>query len=369
MNIIFIRSDTINPSVRLEKDATTLSSLGHNVTILGWVRRGHLLKNEQRNGYNIHRFHIRAAHGMPVVFSWPFWWASIAYWISKHDCDIVHAADFDSYFPALIVAKLMHKKIIYDVCDYFPDSILKPVFIHKIFSKIDRFLMAKADKIIIADECRLEQIGRPGDKSITVIYNVPNISVSKDLAQSSSKTNQFKIFYAGYIIPMRDLLSMIRFAEEHPEVSLTIAGLGYPELLEKIQKRCQDVPNASYIGSIPYDEVIRRSLESDLLFAFYDPIRKSNRYASPNKLFEAMMCGKPILMNGGIASADIVQRENCGLLIPYGDYEALEETVLRLMNDPALCKKLGENGRKAYEEKYNWNNQEKKLLGVYRNIL
>jgi len=123
--------------------------------------------------------------------------------------------------------------------------------------------------------------------------------------------------------------------------------------------------NIKYIGHIPYEKVIETTLDSDLLFAFYDPSIPNNRYASPNKLFEAMMCGKPIIMNSESTASEIVLEEKCGLVVPYGNVNAIKEAILRIKKQPNLGVKLGENGRKAYEEKYSWKTMEKRLLSSY----
>jgi len=124
----------------------------------------------------------------------------------------------------------------------------------------------------------------------------------------------------------------------------------------------------TYLGPIMYDIVIEKTLQADLLFALYDPRVPNNRYASPNKLFEAMMCGKPILVSDGTAMADIVKEEECGLVVPYGDVDAIKHAILTLKNDPVLCRRLGENGRRAYETKYNWKIMEERLLEIYRRL-
>ena len=80
------------------------------------------------------------------------------------------------------------------------------------------------------------------------------------------------------------------------------------------------------------------------------------------------MCAKPIIVNDNSSMADIVREENCGLVVPYGDVDAIRSAILMLKNDPALCKRLGENGRKAYETKYSWKIMEERLLEVLRKI-
>ena len=66
------------------------------------------------------------------------------------------------------------------------------------------------------------------------------------------------------------------------------------------------------------------------------------------------MCGKPIIMNSEVAASEIVLEEKCGIVVPYGDVDAIKEAINKLKNDPNLRKELGENGRKAYEKRYSW---------------
>lgn len=66
--------------------------------------------------------------------------------------------------------------------------------------------------------------------------------------------------------------------------------------------------------------------------------------------------------------AEIVREENCGIVVPYGDADAIKHAILTLKNDPTLCKHLGENGRNAYETKYSWEIMEERLLEIYRRL-
>lgn len=175
------------------------------------------------------------------------------------------------------------------------------------------------------------------------------------------------IFYAGLIHKSRGLEYMIKAVEDIDNVRLLIAGIGpdadmfenqYPDIKKKIQ----------YIGFIPYEEVMVKTMDADILFAFYDPKIPGNRYASPNKLFEVMMYGKPIIVNDETSMANIVRKENCGLVVPYGDVSAIKEAIIKLKNDSSLYQKLGSNGRKAYEDKYNWLIMERRLLDAYNDI-
>jgi len=124
--------------------------------------------------------------------------------------------------------------------------------------------------------------------------------------------------------------------------------------------------NIQYLGYIPHSRVVEETRKADILFAFYDPSIPNSRYASPNKVFEAMMCGKPIIVNSESAAGTLVRKESCGVTIPYGDSEALRTAILMLKARPDLRRELGTNGRRAYEERYNWNIMKERLLAAYK---
>jgi glycosyltransferase involved in cell wall biosynthesis len=81
-----------------------------------------------------------------------------------------------------------------------------------------------------------------------------------------------------------------------------------------------------------------------------------------------MMCGKPIIVSDNSSMADIVRQNNCGIVIQYGDVNAIKQAILTLKDNPDLCRKFGENGRDAYEKKYSWKTMEKRLVIAYENL-
>ncbi|PKL62604.1 MAG: glycosyltransferase WbuB [Methanomicrobiales archaeon HGW-Methanomicrobiales-2] len=364
MKIFMLRSNPIDPDVRLEKEAKTLADKGHDVTLLGWQRFGDAPVQEKRCHYTIRRLKFRAPVEKKVVLYLPIWWTLAFLWLLKEDWDVVHAADLDTYVPAILAAKMKRKKIVYDIFDFYADLVTLPSSVRNCVATLDSFLMRFADTVIVVDPSRLRQIGREMDPSVYIIYNSPeDFPASFTMDVQKKRWNPFKIFYAGVLGEGRDFETAILAAKGVEGIQIEFAGFGCHA--EHIEALSEQEPNVMYIGTIPYDRVIQKTLQSDMLFALYDPDVPNNRYASPNKLFEAMMCGKPILVSDGTAMADIVREENCGLVVSYGDINAVKRAILMLKNDPTLCGRLGENGRKAYETKYNWEIMEKRLLEVY----
>jgi glycosyltransferase involved in cell wall biosynthesis len=85
-----------------------------------------------------------------------------------------------------------------------------------------------------------------------------------------------------------------------------------------------------------------------------------------NKTLEAMMGGIPIITN---LSPELVKEFGFGIIVEYGNIDQIRSAITRLRDDPELCKRLGNNGRKAFLQKYNWSIMERKLYDEYENLL
>jgi glycosyltransferase involved in cell wall biosynthesis len=94
----------------------------------------------------------------------------------------------------------------------------------------------------------------------------------------------------------------------------------------------------------------------------------NNRIGAPNKLFEAMAAGKPVIVSRGTFMSEVVEREKCGMSVTYGSAEELLGALQKLRDDPDLRESLGANGLRAAREKYNWSVMKQRLLKLYSDL-
>jgi len=369
-DIIMLRSHY--PDTRLEKEAGTLVRSGYNVTLLVWDR-GRTRATQGSCPYRVKRFKLRVSpDSLKVCIYLPIWWLYIVFQLLIEKWDAVHAADFDTFAPALAIAKVTKKPIVYDIFDFYADMIRFPIFpktSRTFFARLDRYLMAFADVLILPDDSRREQIGLSINEESVTIVNAPLDTSPKASILTRRIPESLTIYYGGNISDDRGTDTICEAVRDLPDVRLVIMGpcsVTYGERLKSICHKTQNIE--LHLNWIQHSEIIRQTVISDMLFAFYDPNIPNNKYASPNKLFEAMMCSKPILVNDGTSTAKIVREEECGLVVPYGDVDAIKHAILTLKHDPALRKRLGDNGRKAYATKYNWATMEERLLKVYEKL-
>ncbi|NKQ39272.1 MAG: glycosyltransferase family 4 protein [Methanosarcinales archaeon] len=372
MKVILIRGRAIDPAVN--KIAKSLSQNGHEVKLLVWDRQN-TLKIKNNEGYEINRFNFKASYDkLTSVFYYPIWWIYIFFFLMREKYDVIHACDLDTLLPAIIVKIIKKKKLCYTIYDFYANNLPDGQFsfmrkaVRSLVASVEKFGIEFTEVLFLVDESRYEQVKSAKINKVVYIYNSPPDYLDTKYKQNSSDRVEIVIFYAGAIHRSRGIEHMIKAIEYLNNVKLIIAGTGpHKDLLENLTQKTKD--RIEPMGWIPYEEVIANSLNADILFAFYDPQIPANRYASPNKLFEAMMCGKPIITNAETTATKIVETENCGVVVPYGDVEAIKDTILKLKNNADLRERLGKNGRRAYEERYGWGIMEERLLKAYANLI
>jgi glycosyltransferase involved in cell wall biosynthesis len=369
--VLFLRSNPIDPDPRVEKSATSLAKAGYCVTILGWDRYGKSAETTTFGDVKVVRLRIEAEFGsgirnFPALLRWQ--WGLMRWLIHhRHEFDSIHACDFDTIIPALIAKLLWKKPVLYDIFDFYADHLRStPQWIKGIIRNLDKICIRWADGVILVDDARWEQIDGANPKRSAVIYNTPKDDLLDASQNCGSQLRTFSLVYIGLIQVERGILEIFDVLERHPEWFLDIAGFGGDE--ETIQKRASECENVHWHGRVPYETALQLSAKADVLFATYDPAIPNHRYASPNKVFEAMMLGKPIIVARDTNIDGIIEKFECGLVVEFGDLKELENALLSLEKDSELRVRLGKNARRAYESTYNWTKMESRLLKLYESI-
>ncbi len=369
--VLFCRSNPIAPDPRVEKEARALVRAGYSVDVLAWDRTASQPRVEQREGFFIYRVPIRAryASGILNLPNLIRWQVALSAWLMRHarEYDILHACDFDTILPALWVGRLYGKRVVYDIFDFYADHLRRtPGWIKSWIRRRDLRAIDQADAVILCDDVRREQIAGSHPRRLEVIYNSPEDERALLPAFQPSPEGVLRLSYVGLMHVERMLLEVIEVVRRHPQWRLEMAGFGGDE--EIILESLRTVPNATWHGRIPYRRALELSQQADVLFALYDPGVINNRYASPNKLFEAMMLGKPIVAAQGTNVDRIAEEEGMGIAIPYGDLEALDEALTRLAGDASLRARMGEAARRAYDSRFGWKVMESRLVNLYREL-
>lgn len=369
--IIIVRVGLLQRETRVTKIIKTLVDEGYHVTLLNWDQGFKTTRSERCEAGDFHKeisLKLNAQWGTRVYLALPIWWCFVFYKLMTTEWDLVHAVQITSIIPSVVASKLKNKNVIYDLLDVYEDSIFVPEAIRKLLIWLDKIFMRLSTAVVLADECEVQEVGGIPNDNIVAIYDSPS-TVKQVCLDYEAKNSVTTFFFAGLLIKKKalNLDKIFKAIECIDGVKIVIAGYG--DLVSEIKEWAERMPEKiQFIGEISHSEVLERSAKADGLFLLRDPKLKVNKYICGSKILEAMMCGRPIIVNKGTSTAKIVREEKCGLVVDVNNIDDIRDAILRLMNDKSFRETLGRNGKKAYDLKYSWNIMKKRLIYLYEVI-
>lgn len=374
--VIFIRSNPVNPDPRVEKEMEALAKSGYEIKLISWNREessGISFVERNLKNLKIKTFSINIKSGfglglkknfIPLI---KFQYNVLKVLIRNKDkYDIIHACDFDTVIPAYLCSKLFKKIYIYDIFDYYVDAFSVPNILKKVVQIIDYHMINKSEATIICTEKRVEQISGSHPKRLLTIHNTPT-AIEHSLKEENKriKGEKMKIAYVGILGESRLLKEMIEIIKDAKDYELHIGGFGYLE--EYIRCEANKSKNIKFYGRLSYDEVLNLESNCDVMTAIYDPEIRNHKYAAPNKFYEALMLGKPLIVCKGTGIDSVVIKNNIGEVIDYNK-ESLKEALKSLYNKRNMWDEISINMKKIYMKEYEWDKMEKRLVDLYEKI-
>jgi glycosyltransferase involved in cell wall biosynthesis len=198
------------------------------------------------------------------------------------------------------------------------------------------------------------------------VHVVPNSSDLDIFSPGPKDTNLVKRFglngrfvvgYAGALGPSNAVedsvpaAARLLRARKRSDIVFLIAGDGrcLPGLRATVERDGLD--NVVLAGTVPKREVPRITATSDVLLTLFAdrPILATN---SPNKFFDGLASGRPMIVNSPGWTRELVEENECGLYVPAGDPAALADAIETLADDPAMRAQMGENARALAEREF-----------------
>jgi len=308
---------------------------------------------------------LKVSYGIKSIPFWPIWWLFVLQKLVSLKWNVAYAIDLPSIVPVLFAGLLRRRPVIYEIENSLIDQVVVPRSIRSVLLTVEKIFASLYNTIVLVDELQIQELNFPPSSRIVVIYDSA-IDIVKKYNLPIQQNKIFTMFYAGMLyegkkLNLDKLITAIRDME-----SIQVVFAGYGDMTKQVEEWSKEMPNkVEFIGRISYREVLERSSKCDLLFVLRDPMLPINQYICGSKLFQSMMCGKPILVNKGTSTAKKVFREKCGVIVDANEVSEIKEAILKLKNNRKLCKKLGMNGRRAYEQRYSWKLMSNRLLNLY----
>lgn len=298
--------------------------------------------------------------------------------------DIYHSHEPETFTLAVILKIFTGKKIIFDVYEYYPDVISMSNGIYKYFLIFMIYIFEPlfcrfADGIITADG-EIARRYNKFNKKVCTLYNFPCLDIFKPEAYNEELAQKYEgkkvIIYVGGLSEVRGIFELVKavhnVSRKYSTVKLLLVGW-YNE--ENFEKKCIEYirsnnleKNIELIGSVPHIKIPEYIYSSHIGAVLLHPIQKFYKNI-PTKQFEYMVCSKPVVGSDLPPISRYINDAKCGILVNPTNIDEITDALLYLIEHPEEAKKMGESGRMAVLEKYNWKKEEEKLLTFYNKIL
>ena len=372
MKVLMILSKEILTDDRVYREAKALVEAGHEVAIIAWDRCGEYERESEIDGIKIFRIHNEGL--MKILpnnlFRNPLWW-KMAYrkgldiYKSGFRFNVVHCHDLDTLLSGVWLKRKLKVRLIYDAHEIFGYMISrdKPSVVVKSAFWIEKSLVKYVDYIITVSEILENYFKSFAGKPVTVVMNCKNLVSKKYIPPNN---DVFTVCYIGVLHKNRMFPELVDIIGNIEGVKLVIAGKK-ENLYDEVKKRSERYENIEFLGAIPFSDVIPETLKSDVVINMINPNDLNDRISLPNKLFEALVCGRPIITTKGTYVGELAEKLRCGIAIDY-DGESVKKAVELLRDNQNLREELGKNAFKAAKERYNWDEEKRNLLKVYREL-
>lgn len=342
-----------------------MSRHGYLVETVGWDRDCFLDQTAFVNDqYHIFRIRIRSAHGngirnlIPLIkFQFKLMRRILA---QAKQTQIIHACNLDTGLTGFLLAKLLRKKFVYDIFDFYADSFPVPKFLKPLVSSLERFLVSNADGLITASDLVQRQFAPAQPKKFECIHNTPmTLDHLEPFGLDKSKLN---VVYVGTLSEARFVEEILAVAKLRPQYEFHIAGFGE---FESNVKAAQGVlGNVHFYGRVSYIEGLRLGKDATVLYAMYDTKIANYKFNYPNKFYESLMLGTPLIAAKGSGVEYLLTKHSIGFLTDYtvnGFVNVLDD--LSTANRDWL--QIETELKSIYSKYYSWELMESKLLSLY----
>ena len=285
------------------------------------------------------------------------------------NADIYHFHD-PELLPIGLKLKKKGKTVIFDSHEdtsalimekaYIP-SIIRSI-ISKSYRKYEKHVCRKIDAVIYVTPDFKEYFSRLNSKNV-MLTNYPIVEDSYVKPDYNSRN----MFFAGMVIPLWHHHNILDAMSSLEDVRYTLCGNADNEYLSGLKKK-DSWDRVNYLGRVNYSVVTDEMKKSSIGICVLGKSLNNGGSLGCTKMFEEMMAGLPVICSDYEHWKEIIEDNNCGICVAPNDTHQIYCAIKRLIDDPALSKEMGENGRRLVETTFNWKNEEKKLLALYAEL-
>jgi glycosyltransferase involved in cell wall biosynthesis len=374
-NVLSIVLNSFTNDSRVLKEGLSLKKNNYNVTVVA-LHESDLPESEEIHGLPVNRIKLKSR-------GWPKWkpiqllkYLEFIFQVivaNRNKVDIVHCNDLNA-LPVGVLLKKMSKnnlKIVYDAHEYeindVPNQSSKSIQLKYLFEKL---FIKYADQVItvsdsIANEyAKLYSITKPH-----LVLNCPHYQKIKKQNIFRERLNirddQTIFLYQGGLGKGRGIELILEVFSQFKEDENVLVCMGYGPLERMVQEKEVNTMTIFFHPAVTPEVLLQYTSSADYGISFIEDACLSYRYCLPNKIFEYLMAGLPVLTSNLFEMKRLVEAYQVGVVAKENTVDGFVAAVkASLEMDSQQIKKNVEKVKKDFC----WEKQEKILLGIYKEI-
>ncbi|MGC9523779.1 MAG: glycosyltransferase [Anaerolineae bacterium] len=365
--------DPFDPRI-FYREARALAGAGHDVIL---IAPGDF-SEQVRDG-------VRILGAARPTSRWgrPRTWLSLLRHAIRLDPDVIHVHDPELLLlvPLLRVRLGKRVRLIYDVHEYFIDSIAHKVWIPPVLRKpaaqvvrvLERALGRGVDGLVFAvdEQAPLYDKWRARKQAI---HNYPEVRIFADPRPLTKPMDErYRLAHFGSLYERRGIMEMLealpRVIKEVPDTLLILGGKFESAAFEKrVQAFLRDrglSQHVKLVGWVDHTRVRDYLASADVAWLPGLKVQQYQNWALSTKLLECMLMGLPIVSADLPYHRTFIEKADCGLMVPGDDPAAHAEALIWLYHHPEERRAMGARGRRLVLENYTWERESEKLIAFY----
>lgn len=363
--IVSVINDLVTDQ-RVNRNCLALEKAGYSVTLIGRQKKDNLeLINRS---YQMHRMRLFFEKG-------PFFYAEynirLFCYLLFHPTDLYFSNDLDTLLPNLILSKINGQKLIFDSHEYFTETpeLTDRLVIQKIWKTIERFSIPFVKTLITVNESIANLFKSKYGLDFTIIRNIPSGVKSNDFKTRKDlglPENKKIILLQGAGINKdrgsEELVEAMQYVDKNH--LLLIIGAG--DVIDFLKERTIELKLYDQVQFIPkqaLENLINYTRNADLGLSIDKDTNLNYKYSLPNKIFDYIHAGVPILCSRLIEIEKIVNQYQIGDFIENHHPKHIAEKINSILDDNDQLERWKVNTKIAADE-LNWEQEEQKLISL-----
>ncbi|RJQ52756.1 MAG: glycosyltransferase [Actinobacteria bacterium] len=366
---------------RVDREAKTLAGAGHEVVLLA-LKDPDTEATEEREGYVVRRVAVLTRR-LPrwTIFkplkawegAWRMFWRA---WRSRSD--VYDVRDLEPMAIGWLAARMRRAKLVYssdELCLERNGFDRKPSWLRALYGAYERFFIRRADVVISTDRYRGKELARryPGIRPI-IVRNVSELvkPMPKKAALPELKGRGLRLMiYQGLLSKGRGLEQAIHSLEQLEDFALLIVGYGPLEAeLRMLAEELRVSDRVVIREAVPFNKLVKYTAAADAGLVLIQDVCRSYYLCAPNKFYEYMMMGVPVVASDFPEMRDVIAQHPVGVLVEDpSNSRSLVRAVRKMFADEDAYRDMRKTAREVALKRFNWGVEQKGLIVAYERIL